>query len=65
MIEKMALCSSCIPLLNTLYEVLRVLERPVYIQFIKLTAIDSFLGILCAGTGDLVSEFVQQTAHTL
>jgi hypothetical protein len=65
MIDKMALLCSSIPLFNALSDLLTDLERSFYNHFIKRTAIDPFLGLLCAGTGDLVREFIQRTANTL
>jgi len=65
MIDKMALLCLSIPLLNPLSDLLTDLERSFYNHFIKRAAIDPFLSFLCAGTGDLVSEFTQRTANTL
>jgi hypothetical protein len=65
MIDKMALPCSSIPLCCALSDLLTDLERSFYNHFINRTAIDPFLGFLCAGTGDLVSEFIQRTANTL
>jgi len=61
MIDKMALLCSSIPLFNALSDLLTDLEHSFDNHFIKHTAIDPFLGILCAGTGDLVSGFIQWT----
>ena len=61
----MALLCSRIPLFNALSDLLTDLERFFYNHFTRCTAIDPFLSILCAGTGDLVSEFIQRTANTL
>jgi len=63
--DKMALLCSSIPLFNALSDLLTDLEHSFYNHFIKLTAIDSFLGYLSAGTGNLGKEFIQQTASTL
>jgi hypothetical protein len=65
MIDKMALLCSSIPLFNAVSDHLTDLERSFYNHFVKCTAIDLFLGFRCAGTGDLVSEFIQRTANTL
>jgi len=65
MINKMALLCSSIPLFNALSDYLTDLERSFYNHFIKRTAIDPFLGFLCGGTGDFVSEFIQCTGNTL
>ena len=65
MIDKMSFLCSSIPLFNALSDLLTELERPSYNHFIKHTPIDPFLGFLCAGTRDLVSDFIQQTSNTL
>jgi len=65
MIDKMALLCSNIPLFNAVSDLLADLERSFYNHFIKHTTIDPFLGCLGAGTGDLVSEFIQRTAISL
>ena len=65
MIDKMALLCSSIPLFNELSDLLTDLEDSFCNHFIKRTAIDSILSFVCAGTGDLVSEFIQRTANTL
>ena len=65
MIDRMALLYSSIRFFNGLSDLLTDLQRSSYNHFIKRTAIDPFLGFLCAGTGNLVSEFIQQTANTL
>jgi len=64
-IHKMALLCSSIPLFNALSNLLTDPERSILNHFIKCIAIDPFLGILCAGTGNWVSKFIQQTANTL
>jgi len=65
MIDKMALLCSSIPLFNALSDLLTDLQRSSYNHFIKRTAIDPFPAYVCAGTGNLVSEFIQWTANTL
>jgi hypothetical protein len=65
MIDKMALLCSRIPLFNALSDNLTDLERSFYNDFIKRTAIDPFLGLLYAETGNLATEFIQWTANTL
>jgi hypothetical protein len=65
MIDKMAPLCSSIPLFNALSDLLTYLERSFYNHIIKDTAIDPFFGFLCAGTGDFVREFIQQTTITL
>jgi len=65
MIDKKALLCSSIPLFNALSDHLTDRKRSFYNHFIKRTASDPFPGLLCAGTGDWVSEFIQRTANSL
>jgi len=65
MIDQMALLYSSIPVFNTLSDLRTDLERSFPNHSIECTAIDRLLGVLCAGTGDLVSDFIQQTSNTL
>jgi len=65
MIDKMAHRCSSIPSFNVLSDLLIDLVGSFYNHFLKFSAIDSFLGWLCAGTGDVVNALIQQTANTL
>jgi len=64
MIENMALRCSSLPLFNAPSDLLTDPVCSCYTHIIKCTAINPFLSFLCAGTGNLVSEFIQRTAHT-
>jgi hypothetical protein len=64
-IDKMALLCSSIPLFNALSDLLTDAKRYSNNHFIERTTIDPFFRLLCAGTGDEVSEFIQRTANTL
>jgi hypothetical protein len=65
MINKMALLCSSIPFIQRTSDLLTDLKRSFHNHFIKCTAIDLFFSLLYAGTGDLVSEFIQWTANAL
>jgi hypothetical protein len=65
MVDKMPLVCSSMTLINALSDLLTDLKHSTYNDLIKRTAIDPMLGLVCAGTSDLVSEFIQWTANTL
>jgi hypothetical protein len=56
------LCSS-IPLITAHSDLQTDVECALHNHLINLPTIDPFLGFLCVGTGDLVSEFCAGTSN--